>query len=56
MSELGMLILKLVATNGIDLTMQLISTLGKVTTVDEAIAALQVAKSKTWQDYVNEAK
>lgn len=46
---------QLIAKVGIDAAIFILEALTKVTTIEEAIEALKISRSKTWEDYKNQA-
>lgn len=56
MTSMELELIKLIAQVGLDAAITIITSIKGVNTIDDAIAALQVAKSKTAQQYLDEAK
>lgn len=56
MSEVVIIaIINLIAKVGLDTAVYVLNGLKSATTIDEAIAALEASKGKTWEDYKKDA-
>ena len=54
-TDMGALIIGLVGKVGLDAALIILKNLSKVVTIDDAIAALETSRGKTWADYKKEA-
>jgi hypothetical protein len=54
-TNMASIVASLVAKVGIDAAIIILTNLAKVVTIDDAIAALEASRGKTWEDYKKEA-
>lgn len=55
MNEMQLMIIGMIAKVGLESAIIILKNISKVVTVDDAITALKVAQSQTWEDFKKNA-